>query len=426
MHLLQILVLLQIFTSAKSYSSRVAYSTPARTVASKSNPRTTHLNQYRTKAKSTLFALPHIAAVPVATSISKNIKMKQAILKAIFGVVLDIMHVVKVLLLDNITRFRRMLTLGGTQGEMSAFYAGKTVLITGASSGLGQEMALNLATLSTHKSTKQPMSLVLSARSVDKLEQVAQQCRDICPSMKVMVVPLDLAGLSDEAGGSLEKFMKKLRENLALDLDLEKEKEIFSSSTGLPTYAVDVLINNAGVSSRGMAARTSQQVLQSVMDVNFIGPITLTKAVLADMGKKGNSGCAVGVVSSVQGRLGIPERTSYAASKHALQGYFDSLRGEWAYKDKGISFTVISPGYINTNLSLNAVTSTGDKYGMTDETTRTGMSAKRAAEESLLAIARRESDYVMADAKVHAAIQAKAQFPGLLAKYMNSRMKKEE
>jgi NADPH:quinone reductase-like Zn-dependent oxidoreductase len=64
--------------------------------------------------------------------------MKQAILKAIFGVVLDIMHVVKVLLLDNITRFRRMLTLGGTQGEMSAFYAGKTVLITGASSGLGQ------------------------------------------------------------------------------------------------------------------------------------------------------------------------------------------------------------------------------------------------------------------------------------------------
>jgi dehydrogenase/reductase SDR family protein 7B len=156
------------------------------------------------------------------------------------------------------------------------------------------------------------------------------------------------------------------------------------------------------------------------MSVNFFGPVALTKAIAKDMFAR-NTGGAIAVVSSVQGKLGLPLRTSYASSKHALQGYFDSLRGELMVHD--ISVSVISPGYINTHLSENAVTATGEKYGVTDETTKNGMTPSLAAHMSLLAIANKVPDLVMADGKTMAAILGKTQFPQLLAIFMNSRAK---
>lgn len=128
------------------------------------------------------------------------------------------------------------------------------------------------------------------------------------------------------------------------------------------------------------------------------------------------------MISSVQGKLGLPLRTSYASSKHAIQGYFDGIRGELA--DQGISVSVVSPGYIQTELSVNAVTASGGKHGVMDETTSNGMSATYAAHEVLLAIATQTSDYILADGKTIAAIQGKAQFPELMATYMISRAKK--
>ena len=249
-----------------------------------------------------------------------------------------------------------------------------------------------------------PIHLFLSSRSVENLEAVATKCRALSPESVVAVIPLDLSDLTEEEGGSLDRYMTALHKHLK----------------GHSLGGIDCLIGNAGVSSRGSALDTSEAVLRSVMNVNFFGPVALTKAIARDMCAR-NTGGAIAVVSSVQGKLGLPLRTSYACSKHALQGYFDSVRGELSLS--GVNVSVISPGYISTNLSLNAVTAAGEQYGVTDETTRNGMTPATAAHMTLLAIANEVPDLILADDKTVAAIQGKTQFPDLMAKFMNKRAK---
>ena len=108
-----------------------------------------------------------------------------------------------------------------------------------------------------------------------------------------------------------------------------------------------------------------------------------------------------------------------AASKHALQGFFSSLRAEVA--GSGISVTVVSPGYVSTALSLNAVNGDGSTYGKTDETTSKGMSASKLAETVLRGTANRRADLVVADAKTVAAIQMNTMLPELLAKIIRKK-----
>ena len=313
--------------------------------------------------------------------------------------VLDVMHLVRLIFVDPV-RWLTSLAANKKQ-KLVKFYGGKTVLITGASSGLGEQLALELMKLSSEGGAS-PINLVLSARTKTSLDLVAKNCMKLSPSSKVMVVPLDLSTLTDRR--NVTDYMLSLNKNL-------KENGI---------SGVDCVINNAGVSSRGAALETEQSSLDMVMQINFFGPVALTKALLPDMVARGAGG-AIGVISSVQGRLGIPFRTSYAASKHAVQGYFDSLRGE--ISKAGISVSVISPGYISTALSLNAVTGDGTKYGVTDETTKSGMDPAYAAKESLAAISDGVTDFILAEGKVSAAIQAKAQFPQLLAKLLGKRSK---
>lgn len=122
---------------------------------------------------------------------------------------------------------------------------------------------------------------------------------------------------------------------------------------------IDILVNNAGISCRGNVLTTDLEVYQQLMLTNFFGQVALTKAILPSMVDK-RSGHIV-VVSSVQGVMAIPSRSAYAASKHATQAFFDSLRAEVA--DYNVNVTVVSPGYIKTELSLNALTGSGGKYG---------------------------------------------------------------
>lgn len=334
----------------------------------------------------------------------------QPFLNACASLVLDLLHIVKVLLFDS-SLYLFTLVFKNEENTMLRYYSGKTVLITGASSGLGKEMALQLSLLSIK--APQPINIVLSARNVSLLELIATSCRELSPLSKIMVVPLDLSTLLDEGkGSSLDKYMSALTDIL------EKNKL---------GAGIDVLLNNAGVSSRGLALDTSSKVLRDVMNVNFFGPVALTRSLIPRLqlnaelrqmkNKTPSSGgsrhvCAIGIVSSVQGRVGIPQRTSYASSKHALQGYFDSVRGE--LYQMGISVTVISPGYINTSLSQNAITANGVAYGKTDETTKNGMNASWAAKKTLHAVSTGIADYILADAKTGAAVQARAQFPTLL------------
>lgn len=134
------------------------------------------------------------------------------------------------------------------------------------------------------------------------------------------------------------------------------------------------------MSSRALAEDMGWEVDQRIMTVNYMGPVALTKAVLPGMLQQ-RSGRVVGV-SSVQGLVGLPGRTAYSASKHAMHGFFDGLRAEVA--SRGISVTLICPGYVRTGLSENAVTADGGKHGEMDETTAKGLDPEVLAQVRFL------------------------------------------
>lgn len=214
---------------------------------------------------------------------------------------------------------------------------GKRVWITGASAGLGAAMAKWAA--------REGADLVLSARREDKL-----------------------AGVRDQ-------LMRAYAHRVAV-LDLANTKQLVEVATHVGD--VDYLINNGGISQRDTALNTSLAVSRQIMEVNFFGNIELTRQVLPGMITRG-AGHIV-TVSSVVGHIGTPLRSSYAASKHALHGYYDSLRYELA-RD-GISVTILCPGYVHTDISRNAVVGDGSRQGTMDRGQAEGMSAVRFAEKA--------------------------------------------
>lgn len=277
--------------------------------------------------------------------------------------------------------------------DLSRFYSGKTVLVTGASSGIGKELATKLARLNV-------ANIIIAGRDTVKLDGIAKLCKAINPKVLVLTWEINLENYSE-----LEKRYKLLRSSL----DAQK------------IDTIDVLINNAGVSSRGRALDTSLASLQKVMATNFFGTVEVTKQVVNDMlGRGKGEHRYIAVISSVQGKLGLPLRTSYTASKHALQGYFDGLRAE--LDRSNIHVTIISPGYVSTQLSSNAITSDGNNYGKTDETTAKGMPPMIVANRVLQAIADKETDFVLADIKTCAAIQLKSFMPSVLCKIVAQRV----
>ena len=128
---------------------------------------------------------------------------------------------------------------------------------------------------------------------------------------------------------------------------------------------LDILVNNGGISQRSAAIETQDGVARKIFDINYFGTVNLTKALLPQMIEKG--GGQIAVITSLVGIIGSPKRTSYAASKHALHGYFDSLRAE-LFNEK-IKVTIICPGFIRTNISLSAVTGDGQAQNKMDEKT---------------------------------------------------------
>jgi len=306
--------------------------------------------------------------------------------------VLSVGFLVKLLVHDPLVALYSFLFVS-VDKKLQKYYEAKTVVVTGASSGVGEACALQLAQLRCH--------LVLCARSVAQLNAVAAQCRSISPTSRVLVLALDLEEMAaqDKSSAAAEKFVSAMTAWL--------------SNEGLAS-GVDVLLNVAGVSSRGSALDTDLSTLRKVMDINFLGPATLTRALLPLMTKSSSTALpAIGFISSVQGRLGIPLRTSYAASKHALQGFCDCLRAE---VHKKMSVSVISPGYVATNLSNNAITGDGTKYGKTDETTAKGMLPQHCAKRSLLAVASGTPELILADAKTCAGVLLRTLMPGAFFK----------
>lgn len=263
---------------------------------------------------------------------------------------------------------------------------GKVVLITGASSGLGEALA--------HALYRRGVRLILASRNTEKLQDLKETL------LKTYKPP-------------------ELHVPTIIKLDLEDLNSIPSVAKEIITSHghIDVLINNAGISYRGVAVDTDISVDIKLMVVNYFGHVALTKAVLPYMIKR-KMGHIV-AVSSVQGKLAIPYRSCYTASKHATQGFFDSLRAEVAASKVKVS--VINPGYIATNLSLNAVTGTGSVYGEMDETTSAGMSPEKVADNIVRCLINGYEELLLAPVSHQLAIILRTLAPSLIFRIMKRR-----
>ena len=222
----------------------------------------------------------------------------------------------------------------------------KVVWITGASSGIGEALAYVCA--------NEGAKLILSARREEELKRVAANCKT--DPQNILILPLDL-----EHTESIE----------------EKVNEVI-----LKFGRIDILINNGGMGQRGKAVNTKGEVDRRIMEINFFGTINLSKAV-ANIMQKQKSGKLV-VVTSIMGKYGLPLYTTYSASKHALYGYFESLRQE-LYADN-VKVLIVSPGFINTDVSTKLLTENGLEYGIKSDAQNKGMSATDCAQGIIDAI----------------------------------------
>ncbi len=211
----------------------------------------------------------------------------------------------------------------------------KVVWITGASSGIGEALALQFA--------REGARIILSARGKVGLEAVKVKCDAITNSESNLVLPMDI---TDEP--SLEGKVAQAK-------DWAGE--------------IDLLINNAGITQRSSCLNTDMDTYRTIFEVDVFGQIALTKALLPTMVEQGHGHFAV--TSSVSGKVGVPFRTGYCAAKHAMMGFFDALRTEVHHH--GIKVTTITPGYIRTPISSNALSGDGSAYNKEDTEIRGGM-----------------------------------------------------
>ena len=253
-------------------------------------------------------------------------------------------------------------------------FSDKIVWITGASSGIGKALAIELSKLNT--------KMILSSRKKEDLELVKLQCKNI---NEVKIITLDLEdynNLQPKVDAAIALFGK-----------------------------IDILVNNGGISQRSFAKDTLISVDKKIMDINYLGTIALSKALLPHF-IENKSGHFV-ITTSIVGKIGTPLRSSYAASKHALHGFFDSLRAEH-YQDN-IDVTLVCPGFVYTNVSKNALTGNGTPQQKMDNATENGIQPERFAKLMVKAIKKKKEEVYIAGAKEKLAVVVKRFYPKLLS-----------
>ena len=238
---------------------------------------------------------------------------------------------------------------------MADRFAGKTVWITGASSGIGEALAKAFGQEGAH--------IILSGRRTEALEQVAAGIKG-----DSLVLPFETT-----------------------DYDILPAKvEEARNWKG----RVDILVNNAGISQRSLALDTHPDVHHKIINVDLLAPIWLTQLLLPHMIEAGG-GHLVGI-SSVAGRVGVPLRTAYCAAKHGLIGYMDALRAE-TEKLHNVHVTNILPGSIRTNVSRNALTKDGGSRGKSDAVIDNGMEPAECARQILEAVFDQVPELIIAE-----------------------------
>jgi len=257
-------------------------------------------------------------------------------------------------------------------------YNNKVIWITGASSGIGEAV--------TYAFAKEDAYLIISARRTEELERVKDNCT--VPS-KVTIVQLDVGDYK-----TVEQKVKPVIEKIG---------------------RIDVLFNNAGISQRALAKDTNLEVYERIMNVNFMGTVAMTKAVLPFMLKQQSGHIAV--ITSLTGKFSTPLRTGYAASKHALHGFFDGLRSE-LWKDN-IKVSIICPGFVKTPISEHALKGDGVPQNKTDEAIANGLEPAYVAEKILSSLkAGKEEIYIARKEMI--AVYLKRFLPGVFSKYIRT------
>lgn len=248
----------------------------------------------------------------------------------------------------------------------------KVIWVTGASSGIGEALAIALS--------KKGARLILSARRTEELERVKQSCAG-----DAQLLPLDLT-----ASETLDDATRK----------------------ALAIYGhIDVLVNNGGISQRSFVHETEMDVYRRIMEVNFFGGIALTRNLISHFVSR-NQGQFV-VISSVTGKYGTPFRSGYAASKHALHGFYDAVRAE--YWKNNVKVTMVCPGVVKTAISYSALKGDGSKNNKMDDLQSKGMPVEKCADAIVRAMeAEREEIYI--GGKEVLMIYIKRFFPSLFSK----------
>lgn len=214
----------------------------------------------------------------------------------------------------------------------------KVVWITGASSGIGASLACQLNKLGT--------KVIVSARRAERLSDLRNSCTN---PENLFPVPMDV---TDPV--SIENAVARVRQLGGLDL----------------------VIHNAGIAQKGLVIENEMDVDRSIMETNYFGTVALTKAVMPLYLGQGHGRFAV--VSSFAGVMGIPGRSAYAASKHALHGFFESLEAEQINCQLHVSY--ILPGFINTEITAKGLCGDGRAYGKVETSHRLGMTASECAD----------------------------------------------
>jgi short-subunit dehydrogenase len=237
----------------------------------------------------------------------------------------------------------------------AATFRENVVIITGASYGIGQELALQLA--------DREAWLVLGARSVERLEEVSKQCRQ--RGGRVVGIPTDVAEPA-QCRNLIERAVAEYGR-------------------------IDTLINNAGI---GVASRFDKlqdlALFEQVFRVNFFGSVYCTHYALPHLKK--TRGRLVGI-SSLRGKFASARADAYAPSKYAMSGFFDSLRIELA--DSGVSVTMIYPGWVSTGISSRALLADGTQTGILSKHEKNAMPVDVCVRMILDAAAKRKREVVM-------------------------------
>ena len=254
-------------------------------------------------------------------------------------------------------------------------FQGRRVWITGASSGIGEALALAFYGAGA--------KLILSARREDELKRVQTACGGE-PGARVL--PMDVT--------NAQELPEKMRQALGM------------------FNGIDMLVLNAGITQRSRTRETDESVYRRLMEVNFFGPEAMARAVLPSMLAQKNG--HIVVISSVAGKFGVPMRSGYSATKFALHGFFEALRAE--EERNGVHVTMVCPGYIRTEISLSALRGDGRKHAKMDSELAHGMPAEECARQILRGVARRKREIVVAAPREKALVYIKRFFPDLLAR----------